>query len=92
MSEQQPQVTVQTLANVISILDVCTKRGVFQSSELEIVGKTYNEINNFVKAVRAQQELNKVEAGDNSQTAGDSNAQTAGDNNTVNDTTDKQVV
>ena len=91
MSEQ-PQVTVQTLANVISILDVCTKRGVFQTSELEIVGKTYNEINNFVKAVQTQQELNKVEAGDNSQTAGESNAQTASDNNTVNDTTDKQVV
>ena len=98
MSEQQPQVTVQTLANVINILDVCTKRGVFQTSELEIVGKTYNEINNFVKAVQAQQELNKVEAGDNSQPAGDNsqpasdNSQTASDNNTVNDTTDKQVV
>ena len=46
MSEQ-PQVTVQTLSNIVQIIDVCTKRGAFQASELALVGKTYDELNNF---------------------------------------------
>ena len=83
MSEQQPQVTIQTLANVLQIIDVCTKRGAFQGTELASVGKTYNEINNFVKAVQAQQELNKVESSESTE---ETNAEA------VNDTSNAEVV
>ena len=58
-----PQVNVSTLSNVITIIEVCSKRGAFEASELELVGKTYNVIKAFVKAVEAQDELKKVEAG-----------------------------
>ena len=58
-----PQVNVSTLSHVITIIEVCSKRGAFEASELELVGKTYNVIKAFVKAVEAQEELKKVEAG-----------------------------
>lgn len=57
-----PQVNVSTLSNVITIIEVCSKRGAFEASELELVGKTYNVIKAFVKAVEVQDELKKVEA------------------------------
>jgi len=79
MSEQ-PQVTVQTLSNIVKIIDVCTKRGAFQASELALVGKTYDELNNFVKAFQAQQELNKVEAGEESTEGVSDNTEAVSDN------------
>ena len=43
------QLTLGTLNNVVRILQVCTQRGVFKPEELEVVGKTYNDLSNFLR-------------------------------------------
>ena len=52
---------LNTLQNVLTIIDICSKRGALQGSELELVGKTYNEINSFLLGLKKQQEKENAE-------------------------------
>ena len=44
-----PQLSLNTLSQVVNILNVCSQRGVFKIEELELVGKTYNELSRFIR-------------------------------------------
>jgi hypothetical protein len=46
-----PDLNINDLAAVRSIIDVATQRGAFKAAELEAVGKVYNKLNNFLESV-----------------------------------------
>lgn len=48
-NDEAIQITVQDISTIIMIIDVVTKRGAFQASELESVGAYYNRMQKFVK-------------------------------------------
>jgi hypothetical protein len=50
------QLGLGDLAAVIQIIDVCSKRGAFEGTELESVGQVRGRIAAFVKANAPQQE------------------------------------
>ena len=50
-----PAVTVNDLANAYAVIDLASKRGAFQASELAAVGAVANKIKAFVDFVQAQQ-------------------------------------
>jgi len=54
-AEASPSVTVNDLANVYAIIDLASKRGAFQASELSAVGSVANKVKAFVDHVQAQQ-------------------------------------
>jgi hypothetical protein len=49
-----PAVTVNDLANVYAIIDLASKRGAFQASELSAVGSVANKVKAFVDHIQAQ--------------------------------------
>ena len=51
---QGPDLTVQDLQALKSIIDVATQRGAFKASELAVVGNTYNKLDAFLAAVSKQ--------------------------------------
>ena len=53
-AQQAPAVTVNDLANVYAIIDLASKRGAFQASELTAVGSVANKIKAFVDHIAAQ--------------------------------------
>lgn len=46
-----PDLNINDLAALRSILDVASSRGAFKAAELEAVGKIYNKLNSFLEAV-----------------------------------------
>jgi hypothetical protein len=48
---QSPDLNVNDLAALRSIIEVATTRGAFKATELEAVGKTFNKLNTFLEAV-----------------------------------------
>jgi D-alanyl-D-alanine carboxypeptidase len=46
-----PDLTVQDLQALKSIIDVSTQRGAFKANELAVVGATYNKLEAFLQAV-----------------------------------------
>lgn len=53
-AEQQPSgpdLNVNDLNALRSIVDVATQRGAFKATELEAVGKVYNRLNTFLESV-----------------------------------------
>ncbi len=53
---QAPQLGLGDLAAVIQIIDVCSKRGAFEGTELESVGAVRGRIATFVQANAPKQE------------------------------------
>ena len=55
--EQQagPDLTVQDLQALKSIIDVASQRGAFKPNEMMTVGQTYNKLETFLGAVAKQQ-------------------------------------
>ena len=51
---EAPTVTVNDLANVYAIIDLASKRGAFQASELSAVGSVANKVKAFVDHIQAQ--------------------------------------
>jgi hypothetical protein len=51
-----PDLNVNDLNSVRSIIDIATTRGAFKANELEAVGKTYNKLTAFLDHVTKQQE------------------------------------
>ena len=58
MSNEQlgdtPSLNLVSLQNAADIINVANQRNAFKIEELEIVGKTYNEITNFIKLTQKQ--------------------------------------
>ena len=46
-----PDLNVNDLNAIRSIIDIATQRGAFKAAELEAVGKIYNRLNNFLESV-----------------------------------------
>jgi hypothetical protein len=46
-----PELTVQDLGNIRSIIDIASQRGAFRASEMAAVGTVYNRLNDFLGAV-----------------------------------------
>lgn len=56
MPEQQaPDLTVQDLNNLKSIIDVASQRGAFKPNEMMTVGQTYSKLEMFLEAVARSQ-------------------------------------
>jgi uncharacterized protein YigE (DUF2233 family) len=53
---QAPDLNLNDLAALRSILDVASQRGTFKAAELESVGKVYNKLNNFLEAVAKKEQ------------------------------------
>jgi hypothetical protein len=49
--QSAPDLNINDLAALRSILDVASSRGAFKAAELEAVGKIYNKLNSFLEAV-----------------------------------------
>jgi len=54
--EQDVQLTLNDMAAVVQIIDVVTKRGAFEGTELEAVGVLRNKFSKFVEARAPKQE------------------------------------
>ncbi len=51
----QPDLTVQDLQAIKSIIDVASQRGAFRPNEMMTVGQTYNKLETFLAAVSQNQ-------------------------------------
>ena len=45
-----PDLTIQDLLGLKSVVDVATQRGAFKAGEMEAIGKLYNRLNTFLEA------------------------------------------
>lgn len=57
-----PDLNVNDLNSVRSIIGIATTRGAFKANELEAVGKTYNKLTAFLDHVTKQQQEQQGEA------------------------------
>jgi len=55
-AEKSPDLTIQDLSAIKSIIDISCQRGAFKPGEMAAVGQTYNKLEAFLKAVLAQQD------------------------------------
>ena len=55
MSDQTPDLTVQDLTAMKTIIDVASQRGAFKPAEMTTVGTVYGKLEAFLNAVAAQQ-------------------------------------
>ena len=53
--QQAPQLSLQDIATFVQIIDICSKRGGFEGSELEAVGGLRNRTVAFLNAASAEQ-------------------------------------
>ena len=53
--QQGPDLTVQDLQALKSIIDVASQRGAFKPNEMMTVGQTYSKLETFLNAVAQQQ-------------------------------------
>jgi len=62
--EQNVELSLNDIASVVQIIDVVTKRGAFEGTELEAVGVLRNRFAKFVESKQPPQEdtAEKVEA------------------------------
>ena len=91
MSQDSPQLTLQTLINALNIIDVCTQRNAYKTEELELVGKTFNSLKTFITYTQKQAEkasvqnqLSQVENKNNTLDSIIENAEQESQNNDVN--------
>jgi len=64
-TEAAPGLSLQDLASVVQVIDLCSQRGAFQGSELEAVGGLRGRIQAFVSANAPAEEENQEESTDN---------------------------
>jgi len=56
VQENLPQLTVNDLSNIKTILEVAVKRGVFGANEISAVGAIYDKLTAFLNAVQPKTE------------------------------------
>lgn len=52
-AQQPPELNINDLLALKSIIEVASQRGAFKANELEAVGKTFNKLSTFLEAVTA---------------------------------------
>jgi len=57
--EQAPDLSIQDLASMKSIIDIASQRGTFKANEMAQVGQTYNKLEAFLNEIQRQQEEQK---------------------------------
>lgn len=58
-----PQLQISDIAGAVSIIDICTKRGSFEGTELEAVGALRNRLATFVQSTQpAPEEVEETES------------------------------
>ena len=61
-TDAAPGLSLQDLASVVQVIDLCSQRGAFQGSELEAVGGLRGRIQAFVSAnAPAEESTNEAE-------------------------------
>lgn len=57
MTEQaQEQISLQDIAFMVKLIDICTKRGAFEGNELATIGAIREKFDAFVKANTSNEE------------------------------------
>lgn len=56
--DASPELTIQDLNSLKSIIDVASQRGAFKPNEMVTVGQTYSKLEAFLTAIAAQQGQN----------------------------------
>lgn len=56
-----PDLNIQDLSAMKSIIDVASSRGAFKPAEMQMVGQTYNKLSAFLDAVAKQAEAAKAQ-------------------------------
>ena len=56
--DASPELTIQDLTSLKSIIDVASQRGAFKPNEMVTVGQTYSKLEGFLTAIAAQQGQN----------------------------------
>ena len=51
-----PELNINDLVSIKSIIDIASQRGAFKANELEAVGKTYNRLNTFIETVTSKEQ------------------------------------
>ena len=59
--ESGPDLNIQDLSAMKSIIDVASSRGAFKPAEMMMVGQTYNKLSVFLDAVAKQAEAAKAQ-------------------------------
>lgn len=59
-TQPRPTITLQDIASVVEILQICTARGVWKATELSVVGGLYDRLTGFLEGAGAQ--LDKTRA------------------------------
>jgi hypothetical protein len=55
-SAQTPDLNINDLSAIRSIIDVASQRGTFKAAELEAVGKVYNRLTSFLESVSKKEQ------------------------------------
>ena len=50
-SAQEPNLTIQDLAGIKTVIDIAAQRGAFKAAEMTAVGTIYNKLSLFLDAV-----------------------------------------
>jgi hypothetical protein len=53
---EQTSITINDIQTVVNVIDVCTKRGAFEGSEIATIGNLREKFVAFIKANTAQPE------------------------------------
>lgn len=53
---QKPDLSIQDLSSMKSIIDVACQRGTFKANEMAQVGQTYDKLETFLNEIARQQE------------------------------------
>lgn len=59
--QQSPELTVQDLTAMKTVIDVASSRGAFKPNEMATVGTLYNKLEVFLTAVAEQQQSQAAE-------------------------------
>jgi len=62
-TQQSPELSIQDLASLKSIIDVASQRGAFKPGEMTQVGQTYSKLEAFLNEIARQQEAQKTQEG-----------------------------
>ena len=61
-TEESLNLTIGDIAGIVSIIDICSKRGAFEGSELETVGALRSRVAAFVEQARPPVPVEEAEA------------------------------
>jgi hypothetical protein len=54
--QQGPDLNINDLVSLKSIVEIASQRGAFKANELEAVGKTFNRLNTFIESVAPREQ------------------------------------